>query len=48
MMNEEDLGFLPATELAPMIRQKKISPVEAAIAKAVGGRKPPNQPLPMW
>lgn len=27
-MNDEDLGFLPATELAPMIRQKKISPVE--------------------
>lgn len=27
-MNEEDLCFLPATELAPMIRQKKISPVE--------------------
>jgi aspartyl-tRNA(Asn)/glutamyl-tRNA(Gln) amidotransferase subunit A len=27
-MTEEDLGFLPATELAPMIRQKKISPVE--------------------
>ncbi len=27
-MTDEDLGFLPATELAPMIRQKKISPVE--------------------
>ena len=27
-MNDEDLGFMPATELAPMIRQKKISPVE--------------------
>ncbi len=27
-MNDEDLGFMPATVLAPMIRQKKISPVE--------------------
>ena len=27
-MNDEDLGFLPATELGPMIRAKKISPVE--------------------
>ena len=27
-MNDEDLGFLPATELAPMIRTKRISPVE--------------------
>ena len=23
-------------------------PVAATIAKAVVGRKPPNQPLPMW
>ena len=27
-MNDDDLGFLPATELVPMIRGKKISPVE--------------------
>ena len=27
-MNDEDLGFLPATELAELIRTKKISPVE--------------------
>ncbi len=27
-MTDEELGFLPATVLAPMIRQKKISPVE--------------------
>lgn len=27
-MNSEDLGFLPATELAELIRTKKISPVE--------------------
>ncbi len=27
-MNDEELGFLPATELVPMIRAKKISPVE--------------------
>ncbi len=27
-MTDEDLGFMPATELGPMIRQKKISPVE--------------------
>ncbi len=27
-MTDEELGFLPASELAPMIRQKKISPVE--------------------
>ena len=31
-MNDEDLGFMPATELAPMIRQKKISPVEVVSA----------------
>jgi aspartyl-tRNA(Asn)/glutamyl-tRNA(Gln) amidotransferase subunit A len=27
-MTDEELGFLPATELAPMIRQKQLSPVE--------------------
>ena len=27
-MNAEDLGFLPATELAELIRTKKLSPVE--------------------
>ena len=27
-MNAEDLGFMPATELAEMIRTRKISPVE--------------------
>ena len=27
-MSDEELGFMPATVLAPMIRQKKISPVE--------------------
>ncbi len=27
-MTDDELGFLPATELAPMIRQRKISPVE--------------------
>ncbi len=26
----------------------KISPVEATIANEVAGRRPPNQPLPMW
>ena len=31
-MNDEDLGFMPATELAPMIRQKKVSPVEVVTA----------------
>ena len=31
-MNEEQLGYLPATQLAPMIRQKKISPVEVMTA----------------
>jgi len=41
-MNEEDLGFLPATELAPMIRQKKISPVEvmATIIKRIERLEP--------
>ena len=27
-MNSEDLGFLPATQLAEMIRTKRLSPVE--------------------
>jgi aspartyl-tRNA(Asn)/glutamyl-tRNA(Gln) amidotransferase subunit A len=31
-VNEEDLGYLPATELAPMIRAKQISPVEVMAA----------------
>ena len=31
-MNDDDIGFMPATELAPMIRQKKISPVEVVSA----------------
>jgi aspartyl-tRNA(Asn)/glutamyl-tRNA(Gln) amidotransferase subunit A len=31
-VNEEQLGYLPATQLAPMIRQKKISPVEVMTA----------------
>ena len=41
-MNEEDLGFMPATELAPMIRQKKISPVEvmATIIKRIERLEP--------
>ena len=41
-MNEEDLGFLPATELAPMIRQKQISPVEvmASIIKRIERLEP--------
>jgi len=29
-------------------RPEKMLPVAATMAKAVGGRKPPNQPLPMW
>ena len=29
-------------------RPAKISPEAATMAKAVGGRKPPNQPLPIW
>ena len=36
-MNDDDIGFMPATELGPMIRQKKISPVEAAAASAPYG-----------
>ena len=28
MMDQEDLGFLPATELAELIRTKQLSPVE--------------------
>ncbi|ODU55882.1 MAG: amidase [Acetobacteraceae bacterium SCN 69-10] len=41
-VTEEDLGFLPATELAPMIRQKKISPVEVmtALLSRIGKLEP--------
>ena len=31
-MNDTELGYLPATTLAPMIRRKEISPVEATAA----------------
>ena len=31
-MTDEDLGFLPATDMAAMIRAKTISPVEATAA----------------
>jgi aspartyl-tRNA(Asn)/glutamyl-tRNA(Gln) amidotransferase subunit A len=41
-MNDADLGYLPATTLAPMIRQKKISPVEvtAAILRRIAALEP--------
>ena len=31
-MNDADLGYLPATQLIPMIRAKQISPVEVVSA----------------
>jgi aspartyl-tRNA(Asn)/glutamyl-tRNA(Gln) amidotransferase subunit A len=41
-MNDADLGYLPATQLAPMIRQKKISPVEvmAAVLRRIAALEP--------
>ena len=41
-MTDEELGFLPATELVPMVRQKKISPVEviATILKRIERLEP--------
>jgi aspartyl-tRNA(Asn)/glutamyl-tRNA(Gln) amidotransferase subunit A len=41
-MNDEDLGFLPAVELAAMIRAKKISPVEimAALLRRIAALEP--------
>ncbi len=49
-MNDADLGFLPATTLAPMIKAKQISPVEvmAALLRRIEALEPKINAMAAW